>query len=104
MIIRVQANVPWQISPAGNMWIGVCEPLKLTVQADTWGELMESIRDTLDAVMADLMKSNELPRFLETHGWTLMTPLPEKPEDVRFDVPFIPALMGANGPQRIVHQ
>ena len=104
MIIRVQANVQWQISPVENAWIGVCEPLHLTVEADTWGQLMESISETLDAVLADLMKSNELPKFLKSHGWSLMTPLPERPEDVRFDVPFIPALMGANGPQRIVHQ
>jgi hypothetical protein len=104
MIIRVQANVPWQVSPTSNAWIGTCEPLKLTVEADTWGELMETIAETLDAVLSDLMTSNELPLFLQTHGWALVTPLPAKREDVKFDVPFIPAMMGANGPQGNVHQ
>ena len=104
MIIRVQANVPWRVGHVKNAWIGVCEPLKLTVEADTYGELMESISETLDAVLADLMKSKELPQFLQTHGWTLVTPLPTKPSDVRFDVPFIPAMMGANDPQGIVRQ
>ena len=57
---------------------------------------MEAISETLDAVLSDLMQSNELPHFLSSHGWTLMTPLPDKPKDVRFDVPFIPAWMGEN--------
>ena len=105
MIIRVQANVPWQVRPIGDLWLGVCEPLNLTVQGETWADLMESIGDTLDAVMGDLMKSNELPQFLQSHGWTLATPLPAKAQDIRFDVPFIPAMMGAsNGSPGIVHQ
>jgi predicted RNase H-like HicB family nuclease len=106
MIIRVQVqgNVQWQVRPAGNSWIGVCEPLQLTVQGDTYGDLMATISETLDAVLTDLMKSNELPRFLQSHGWALATPLPEKTKNVKFDVPFIPAMMGANGPAGIVHQ
>lgn len=106
MIIRVQVqgNVQWQVHPSGNAWIAICQPLRLTVEAETYGHLMEAISDTLDAVLADLMKSNELPKFLQSHGWTLMTPLPAKPEDVRFDVPFIPSMMDANGPARVVHQ
>jgi predicted RNase H-like HicB family nuclease len=104
MIVRVDANIHWQVSANQYSWVGICEPLKLTVEASTYGELMENISETLDAVLSDLMKSDELPRFLKTHGWALMTPLPAKPEDVRFDVPFIPAMMGANGPQGIVFQ
>jgi predicted RNase H-like HicB family nuclease len=105
MIIRVQAQVPWQVRPgqSGEAWIGICEPLKLTVQGETWGDLMESISETLDAVMSDLAQSDELPQFLRTHGWQLMTPLPPEPKDVRFDVPFIPSWMGENGPQAILH-
>jgi hypothetical protein len=103
MIIRVQANVQWAVRPVGDVWLGICEPLKLTVEAGTYGELMESISDALDAVMSDLMASDELPRFLQTHGWSLMTPLPAKTVGVRFDVPFIPAMM-ANGSAGIVHQ
>jgi len=105
MIVRVKAHVPWQVRPVGDMYIGVCEPLHLTVEGDTWSNLMESIGDTLDAVMGELMKSNELPQFLQSHGWALITPLPAKPQDVRFDVPFIPAMVGAlSGPTGIVHK
>jgi hypothetical protein len=104
MIIRVQANVQWEVRRMGDLWMAACEPLKLTVEAGTYGELMESISETLDAVLVELMASNELPRFLQTHGWSLVTPLPAKTKGVRFDVPFIPAMMGANGPQGVVHQ
>jgi predicted RNase H-like HicB family nuclease len=104
-MIRVQANVQWQVRPSdiGQPWVAICEPLKLTVQGETWGDLMESIADTLDAVLSDLMQTNELPQFLQSHGWALMTPLPAKQQDVRFDVPFIP-WMGENGPQAVFHQ
>jgi hypothetical protein len=55
---------------------------------------MEDIGLTLDAVMRDLLKSNELPQFLHDRGWQLVGPMPSPPEDVRFDVPFFPAMMG----------
>jgi len=104
MIIRVEANVQWRVIASGNSWIGICDPLKLTVEAGTYGEMMESISETLDAVLSNLNQWDELPLLLKTHGWSLVTPLPAKPEDIRFDVPFIPAMMGTNGPQGIVHQ
>ena len=104
MIVRVEANVPWQVAHLKDGWLAVCEPLKLTVHGGTYAELMESIGETLDAVLSELMKSKELPEFLKTHGWALVSPLPAEPEGVRFDVPFLPAMMGANGPPRIVRQ
>lgn len=104
MIVRVDANILWQVSANRYSWVATCEPLKLTVEANTYGELMESISETLDAVLSELMKSSELPLFLKTHGWTLATPLPTQLEDVRFDVPFIPAMMGADGPPGVVRQ
>jgi hypothetical protein len=46
----------------------VGDPLKLTVQADTWAELMEDIGHTLDAMLRDLFRSNELDKFLRDHS------------------------------------
>ena len=76
----------------------------MTVQADTWASLMEDIGLTLNAVLRDLVSTNELPKFLRDQGWHLIGPMPNRPEDVHFDVPFFPAMMGTNGPQRDVHQ
>ena len=102
--VRVDANVRWQILRGqGSNWVGVCEPLKLTVQGETWAELMEDIALTLNALLNDLLASDELDRFLRDRGWTLMGPLPARPDGVRFDVPFLPAIMG-NDPAKRLHQ
>ncbi len=104
-VIRIQANLQWKcFAGRGGNWIGVCDPLKLTVQGDTWAELMEDIGHTLDAMLKDLLKSNELHTFMRDHGWTTIGQIPAQPKSVRFDVPFIPSLMGAHGSPGVVHQ
>jgi hypothetical protein len=65
---------------------------------------MEDIGHTLDALLKDLLTTNELDKFLRDHGWTTLTAIPRRAEDVRFDVPFIPALMATNGPARSIRQ
>ena len=101
--VRIDANVPWNVLQAkGGNWVGVCEPLKLTVQAETWADLMEDMGQTLDALLKDLLSSNELDRFLRDRGWTLIGAIPQRQDDVRFDVPFFPAMVG-DGPSRELH-
>ena len=94
-VIRIDTQVRWSVVQArGGNWVAVCDPLKLTVQSDTWANLMEDIAQTLDALLKDLLSSNELETFLRERGWVAIGQIPRKPKDVRFDVPFIPALMG----------
>jgi predicted RNase H-like HicB family nuclease len=105
--INVQAKLTWKCFRSnGGHWVGVCDPLRLTVQADSWTDLMENIGDTLDAMLKDLLRSNELDKFLRDHGWTAMGQIPARPgKDVRFDVPFIPSMTGSpHGSQGVVHQ
>ena len=103
--VELQANLQWAVLQGkGGNWVAVCDPLGLTVQGETWAELMEDIGHTLDALLKDLLSTNELNRFLSDHGWKLLAAIPNPPEDVRFDVPFIPAMMGNNGPARQLHQ
>ena len=105
VLIEVQAKLAWQCFRAkGGHWIGVSDPLGLTVQAETWAELMEDIGHTLDAMLKDLMASNELDAFMRDHGWHALGPIPSRPKDVTFDVPFIPALVAGDGSQRDLHQ
>ena len=105
-IVRVDTKLRWQcVRAAGGNWIGICDPLRLTVQAATWAELMEDIGHTLDVMLRDLLSSRELEKFLRDHGWNLLGPIPaHSGKDIRFDVPFIPALMTKHGPQGIVRQ
>ena len=103
--IDVKANLNWAVLRAkGGNWVAVCDPLGLTVQGETWAELMEDIGHTLDALLKDLLGTNELDKFFRDHGWTALSPIPRRPEDVRFDVPFIPAMMASHGSARPVHQ
>ena len=104
-IIQVNANVQWNCLRAGDgNWVAVCDPLRLTVQATTWSELMEDIGLALDGLMKDLLQTDELTRFLSDHGWSLLSPMPNRrPAGFRFDVPFIPAMM-SNGQARELHQ
>ncbi len=103
--VQVKANLQWTVHRGkSGVWIGICDPLKLTVQSETWAELMEDIGLTLNDVLRDLLVSNELPQFLRDRGWQLMESLPTRQDEVRFDVPFFPVMAGANGPQRELYQ
>ncbi len=89
-VVRIQGDIPWNAfrDPATQFWVAVCEPLKLTVQGETWRALMESISDTLDIVLHDLFKTGDFERFLRVHGWKLLERPTAKTNRLRFDVPF----------------
>ena len=72
----------------GGNWIGVCEALGLTIESDTFAHLLEDIASALNALLLDLFREGELNTFLRDRGWRLATPMPSKPDDVRFDTPF----------------
>ena len=58
IVVRVQSSVEWVVGEGNNgYWIGICEPLKLTVQSDTETELTENIRETMDALLKDLIET-----------------------------------------------
>ena len=59
-IVRIEGEIKWQTRRAkGRNWIGICSPLKLTVQSDTWANLMEDIAFTMDAISKELISTNE---------------------------------------------
>ncbi|SPF56945.1 hypothetical protein SBA4_990011 [Candidatus Sulfopaludibacter sp. SbA4] len=87
-LIRIQTQLEWKCFRGNENWIAFNDALKLTVQAETWSELMESINETLDAVLEDLVHTNDLQKFLVDHGWQIASPLPVEMDNVRFDVPF----------------
>lgn len=104
-LLRIDANLPWQCRQAkGGNWVAACDPLMLTLQAETWAELMEDIALTLDAMFRDLLSTNELERFLRDHGWSVSGTIPNRQEEVRFDVPFFPAIVREYGSPRQLYQ
>jgi predicted RNase H-like HicB family nuclease len=97
----VQCNI---LQAKGGNWVAICDPLKLTLQAETWANLMEDIAFTLDAILKDLLSSNELDKFMREQGWTLIGRIPDSRADMQFDLPFIPAIKNSDGSQRSLHQ
>jgi hypothetical protein len=99
----INANLTWKYTRArGGNYVAVCDALKLTLQAKTFSELMEDINFTLDALLKDLLSSNELDSFLRERGWSAAGNIPQR--NVRFDVPFAVMAMRAHDQQRDVHQ
>lgn len=106
-LVRIEGNVPWMWRKGnGGNYVAVCEPLRITLQARSYSELMEDISNSLDALLKELMESHDFERFMRDQGWTLVAPIPSRPGDVRFDVPFsiMPITAGTNGSQRSLHQ
>jgi hypothetical protein len=104
-VVRIDGSVEWKILKGkGGNWVGICDPLKLTIQSETWADLMEDIALTLDALLKELLSSNELPKFMREHGWSVIGTMPHRPRNVRFDLPFFPAMMGSYGSQRSLYQ
>jgi predicted RNase H-like HicB family nuclease len=107
LLLRIDANLPWKYKIGnGGHYVAVCDPLKLTLQAETWADLMEDTADVLNSIFNDLLSSNELDRFLHHHGWRLRGPVPVQQENVRFDVPFFfsPEMAQQNGTQNYLPQ
>ncbi len=94
-LVKVEGKIDWKCFRARGgkgEWIAICDSLSLTIQSRTWADLMEDIAETLNSVMKDLLKSNELQKFFQEHGWRAMGPIPSKPANVSFDIPFIPRI------------
>jgi predicted RNase H-like HicB family nuclease len=107
VLVRIEANVQWMWRKGtGGNYVAVCDPLKITLQAPSYSELMEDIAESLDALLKDLMESDELEQFMQDHGWSMVAPVSARPQDMRFDVPFsiMPVAAGTNGSQRILYQ
>ena len=103
VVVHIDTEIPWLISRAdSDHWVGFCDAPALTVESETWAELMEDIALVLDAMFQDLLAGNELDPFLRDRGWTAHVPIDA--EAVRFDVPFIPVLMQPNDSTAAVHR
>lgn len=89
-VVKMEGNIELRYFRAkGGNWVAICDPLGLTIQAKTWANLMEDFTQSVNAIFTDLLKSQELLQFLRDRGWRLEGPIPSRPADVWFDVPFV---------------
>ena len=106
-IIRIEtrAQLVWSTyRDRNNWWIAVCDPIGLTVQGETWGELVEGIHQSMHLMLKALHERGELEAFLRQRGWSAITSGPQPRKDVRFDIPFTFADRPNGGTPVPVHQ
>jgi hypothetical protein len=90
--IQIDANLEWHLerTQRGRLLVN-CEPLGLTLEADSQEEALSLISEVLHFFFLDHLAEGTLQRFLMNKGWSVTTPLPQhyEPGDaVTFDVPF----------------
>lgn len=90
MFVKIDAQVEWKAfrDKSSDMWVGVCEPLRLTVEGESWSDLQRAINETLEGVFEMLVEEKELDSFLKSHGWRLLSKIPVDQTPFRFDIPF----------------
>lgn len=92
-LVRIRGNVRWDVQPAeGGCYVGVCDEFGLTMQADTWAELMQAIGSILEMLFKDLCKTDELDQFLHEHGLVADGRIGS---DAIIDMPFLPSMAQA---------
>ena len=85
---RINGDITWVVERGEtDCWVAVCESLQLTVQSDTWPELLEDINLTLEAMFKDILKSGKLEQFMIERGWDDGRSIPVD-QDLEFEVPF----------------
>lgn len=94
-----QATVQWQAtkSALSKRFVGVCQPMNLSVEANSLDELYSLIPETIHLLMHDLLIDNELQPFLKEIGWRFPGELPKPTEDVRIQVPWELVVSGEMG-------
>lgn len=92
MLVRIDTKLEWQIArdPSSNRWVGVCRPLAITAEGETWAELTSILAEIVSELLVDLYRDGELAKFLQDRGWQPLIALPTKMprEGLKFDIPM----------------
>jgi len=103
--VEINATLQWVFfkDDASQRWIAVCDPLGLTIEAETHTELRENIEDGLNLLFLDLVRENEFEGYLRQRGWSVTGRHPAAGEKVRFDVPFELVSKGRRDSENRIH-
>ena len=88
VVVQIDGKVSWVVSrdPDSKGWVGVCPPLNLTAEGDTFEELNKSQIEAMALLFADLFAEGELEAFLRRNHWAAALPKPGT--KAKFDMPF----------------
>lgn len=102
--IQGHAQLQWRAERGtSGRWVGICDAMKLVTEAESLDDLRSVIDETMQVVLTDLLRDNELQQFLRDHGWQAQLPQQADPEEVRFNVPWELIAQGGNDPERRAH-
>ena len=89
MTVHIQGKLIWKWGRTkSGSYVAVCDPLAQTVQANKFGELLETMNEALESTFKELFSSGDLEKFLQERGWS-SPDLPARARaNVRFDMPF----------------
>ena len=101
-VVTIQAKIDWRAkrSDASRRWIGVCDALNLSMEAESLDELHSVIPEAIHLLLIDLLADAELARYLEDRHWRADNLPPQPDGDVTFDVPWELIVEGARGTER----
>jgi hypothetical protein len=90
IVIHIRGKLLWRWgrTKKGN-YVAICDPIRQTVEAEKFGDLLATINEALDSTFSELLSSGDLENFLREQGWkaeNLSSALPKR--KVRFDMPF----------------
>lgn len=102
-IIRVDTNLHWRAERGvqSGHWIGFCDALGITTEADSLDELHTLIPEAIHILMIDLVEDGELDGFLADRGWDSSQESIDGDFEVR--VPWYLVANGTNGQPRQAH-
>lgn len=72
MTEQIEGLIGWRAcrSESGEVWVGSCDALGLTVEGQTLDELHNAIPAALSDLLADLVADGDLDEFLQSKGWS----------------------------------
>jgi hypothetical protein len=77
--VTIMANLSWRIYGLDNgKFLGICDALHITLEDDSFPDLMESMQESLNLLFMDLHQSGDFDRFLREKGWRLFSPMPAR--------------------------
>lgn len=93
-VVHIEGTVEWSVQLAdGGNYVGICDPLGITLQTPTWASMMEEIGAAQNLLFKELCAGAELEDFLRSHGWKATGELDVGSD---FDLPYIPHLVMAD--------
>jgi len=86
--ITIKGVAPWFVTrdPGTGRYVGSCQVLNLSTEADSWAELTHMTADATDLLLGALAKSGELEEFLRERGFSIETTF-KQVSDPKFDIP-----------------